>query len=185
MVDLAEGEVLELQARGRFDLHESEHFEILRMKTATFIAACCEVGALVACAPDFVREALGRYGYHIGMAFQIVDDLLDYRGCASETGKPSATDFREGCATLPLLALRDLITAEERDQVRVLFGADVSDEQVEALRERMRTHGAFDRAEQAALKHRDQAIAALESVGKTPERALLEAVAHFVVQRRA
>jgi octaprenyl-diphosphate synthase len=103
VVEIAEGEVRELEVRGDFDLDEQLHLEVLRMKTASFIQCCCDVGGLVAGAPSSSRQALKRYGYHVGMAFQVVDDLLDYRGDGVKMGKQQATDFREGQATLPLI----------------------------------------------------------------------------------
>ena len=115
VVELAEGEVRELESRNKFDLDEEEHYEILRMKTASFIQCCCEVGARLSGADLAFRDALGAYGHHIGMAFQIADDLLDYTGDKKATGKPLATDFREGCATLPLIYLIPLLSPSERE----------------------------------------------------------------------
>lgn len=185
VVELAEGEVRELETRGIFDLPEEEHFEILRMKTASFIQCCCEAGALVAGAPDEVRFALGRYGHHVGLAFQIIDDLLDYRGDKALTGKTLATDFREGCATLPLIYLSEKLSEEEKSVARHKFGNGVTDDEVRMICNWMDSRGAFDRAMATAHLHASLALEALNVLPDSPDRALLETVAEFVVSRKA
>ncbi len=185
VVDLAEGEVAELEARGRFDLTRNDHFDILRRKTATFIQSCCEVGALAADAPVESVEALGQYGFRLGMAFQIVDDLLDYRAEATATGKPRATDFREGCPTLPLICLSARLSADELEIVRAKFGNGVSDEEMRTIVSWMETGGAFAEAELEAQRRVDDALKALQALPRSPNRSLLEAVAAFVVSRES
>jgi octaprenyl-diphosphate synthase len=183
VVEMAEGEVRELEIRGCFELTEEDHLEVLRMKTATFIQCCCEAGAVIAGAPASAQEALGKYGHHIGMAFQIVDDLLDYR--SEVTGKPRAGDFREGQATLPLIYLRSDLEADEADMARRKFGNGVTDEDLRAIVGWMSSRGAFARAEAAANKHVDEAIKALSVLPESPERDLLESVGAFVLSRQA
>lgn len=179
VVELAEGEVMELEARGDFGLTRDDHYAILRMKTASFIEACCRVGALVSGEATEAGDALGAYGHHLGLAFQIVDDLLDYQGDPAKTGKPQATDFKEGCMTMPLIALRDGegITSLEG------FGDESAD--VAEVLTLMDRHGAFARTRAVAESHVEQAIAALRTLPDTKDRALLEGVAHFVLERQA
>lgn len=183
VVEMAEGEVGELEIRGCFDLSEAAHLEILRMKTASFIQCCCEAGAMIAGASDNERRALGRFGHHIGMAFQIVDDLLDYR--SEVTGKPKAGDFREGQATLPLIHLREHLDSDEDELARRHFGNGVSDDELRTIIGWMSARGAFDRAEIAAKSHVNEAIAALRVLHPSPERDLLEQVGDFVLSRQA
>ncbi|MCO5296738.1 MAG: polyprenyl synthetase family protein [Fimbriimonadaceae bacterium] len=185
VVELAEGEVRELETRGVFDLTEEEHLEILRMKTAVFIQSCCEIGALAAGAPQETVAAVGRYGHHVGMAFQIVDDLLDYRGEHAATGKPRATDFREGCATLPLIALRPLLSPGESDEVRAFFGNGVDETGIARVCALMDQRDAFAVAEKAARHHVEAAQHALATLPEGESRRLLEGVAEFVVARDA
>lgn len=184
VVDLAEGEVLELQLRGEFNLDEAKHFEVLRLKTATFIQSCCEVGAIVADAPTNQVRAIGEYGLNIGYAFQVVDDLLDYRGDQAETGKPVATDFREGCATLPLIYLRDHLIPSEREVVESKFGKEVSEEEIRMICGWMDKRGAFSRAEQKAEELVDKAVKALEPLPNSYEKDLLTSVAAYVLGRK-
>ena len=185
VVDMAEGEVREVEVRGRFDLSIEDHFDILRRKTASLVEACCEGGALVAHATSPMREALRSYGHHVGLAFQIVDDLLDYRGDPAKTGKPIATDFREGQATLPLILLRPKLSEAEAQNVRTKFGGGVSDDELRMFADWMETRGAFAEAERIAQDHVDAALRALESLPGTPDRDLLKTVAEYVVRREA
>lgn len=185
VVDLAEGEVLELETRGRFDLSESEHLEILRRKTATFIQSCCEVGGLAAGASPETVARLGEYGLNLGLAFQIADDLLDYRGEGATTGKPRGTDFREGCATLPLIHLAQRLDDKEREFTSSRFGNGASDEDMDTICEWMRRRGAFEDAEREAMRFTERAREALEGLPPSGERDLLDAVAKLIVMRRA
>ncbi len=183
VVEMAEGEVRELETRLQFDLDEAAHLEILRLKTASFIQCCCEVGALISGAPAEIQQALHDYGHHVGMAFQIVDDLLDYRGDKAKTGKPLATDFREGQATLPLIFLRDLLSEQEASVARQKFGSGVTDDEIRMISGWMATRGAFGKAELMAHDHVRLALEALQHLPETPARDLLETVAHYVIRR--
>ncbi|MDR3690372.1 MAG: polyprenyl synthetase family protein [Fimbriimonas sp.] len=184
-VEIAEGEVRELATRGQFDLDEDTHLEVLRLKTASFIECCLEVGAIVAGAPMEIQHALRDFGFHVGMAFQIVDDILDYRGDQAKTGKLIATDFREGQATLPLIYLRETLSEAESTMVRRKFGNGVNDDEIRMIADWMDIRGAFVRAEQAARDHVAQAILTLERLPETPARVLLETVANQGIRRQA
>lgn len=183
VVEMAEGEVREVEARNDFDISEEEHMVILRMKTAAFIEACCRAGAIIGGATPEVEAKLGRYGHHIGLAFQIADDLLDFRGDNAKTGKPQATDFREGCATLPLLFLRDHLTQEEQQFVRRKFGGGATDDEISMIGQWMDARGAYSQAAAAAEGEVEQALAALEVLPDSAFRSLLQAVSSFVVTR--
>lgn len=185
VVEMAEGEVREVEVRGDFELTEEEHIQILRMKTAAFVECGCMVGAMVAQATDSQIEALGRYGHHMGLAFQIADDLLDFRGDHAKTGKPQATDFREGCATLPLIYLRQTLTDAEAAQARGWFGNVTQEDQVRTVSRWMSERGCYDKASRLAQEHVDKALASLETLPETPYRRLLSLVSGFVVTREA
>jgi octaprenyl-diphosphate synthase len=183
VVEMAEGEVRELEARGDFDLTEEAHLEVLRMKTAALMQSCCEIGALAAGASPVEVGALRAYGYHVGMAFQIVDDLLDYRGDLAKTGKPRATDFREGCATLPLIYLREALDFEESAFARRSFGSVESEEELGTISGWMAAKGAYERSEQMAQWHVAEARQALAALPASAERDVLEAVVELVLRR--
>ncbi len=183
VIDMAEGEVREVEVRGDFDLSIPDHLDVLRRKTASLVEACCEGGAIVAKASEAERESLRSYGHHVGLAFQIVDDLLDYRGDPAKTGKPLAGDFREGQATLPLIFLRDKLSEAEARNVRTKFGGGVSDDELRMFADWMNRRGAFAEAEAMAREHVDAALRALDPLPDTPERDLLRTVAEYVVRR--
>lgn len=185
VVDLAEGEVQELAARGRFDLPMSEHKQILTRKTATFIQSCCEVGAYAAGADEQTVRALGSYGYHLGMAFQMADDLLDYRGNEKRTGKSKGTDFREGCATLPLILLLDKLSDEEREVVRSKFGNGVTEDELRMIGHWMESRGVYALAEQTAQCEVLAGVEAIQALPETEAKRMLESIAAFVVTRPA
>jgi octaprenyl-diphosphate synthase len=185
VVEMAEGEVRELECRGDIGLTEEDHLCVLRMKTAAFIEVCCRVGARMAHAQAKVEDALGEYGHNLGLAFQVVDDLLDFRGDQAKTGKPVATDFREGQATLPLIFLLPALSDEERAFACDKFGNGVTDADIEQLVRWMTERGAFSSASQRAVSLTDAAIAALSELPDSDDRKLLATVAKFVVEREA
>ncbi len=183
VVEMAEGEVLELEFRGIFDISEEQHMRVLRMKTAAFIESCCEVGGIIAGATPEERNALRTYGHHVGLAFQIVDDLLDYRGSEDRTGKPLATDYKEGCATLPLIYLSSKLDAGETELARQHFGNGVTDDDLKWLIQQMNDRGTFKDVEKFAREHLDAAVNAIQSLPETASKSLLSAVAHFILRR--
>jgi octaprenyl-diphosphate synthase len=185
VVEMAEGEVRELECRGNIALSEDDHLRVLRMKTAAFIEVCCRVGARMAGADRAVEDALGDYGHNLGLAFQVVDDLLDFRGDQAKTGKPAATDFREGQATLPLIYLIPTLDDDERAFATSKFGNGVTEPDLQLLVSWMTERGAFTAATQKADAFVSSAISALAPLPDTDERTLLQTVAHFVTHRES
>src|SRR5439155_7972775 len=101
---IAEGEVHQLVIQNDLATSEAQYLEVIRGKTAALFSAACEVGAVVADQPDEERAALAEFGDHLGIAFQLVDDALDYAADQSKLGKTIGDDFREGKITMPVLA---------------------------------------------------------------------------------
>lgn len=185
VVEMAEGEAREVEVRGDFELSEVNHLAILRMKTAAFVECCCRLGGLLAGGSDAEVEALAGYGHHLGMSFQIVDDLLDFRGDPAKTGKPKMTDFQEGCATLPLIFWRDSALGEQVDAAKSLFGKSSEPEELTGIETGLAESGAFERAEALAAEHLRQSLASLDTLPDTAHRGLLAAAGEFVVRRNA
>lgn len=102
---MTEGELMQLTMLGRADIGEEQYFDILRRKTAYLFSACCEIGAIVGGSGEAERRALGEYGLNLGVAFQLVDDLLDFTATDDALGKASGVDLLEGKLTLPLIYL--------------------------------------------------------------------------------
>jgi octaprenyl-diphosphate synthase len=185
VTEIAEGEVLEIEARGDFELDETAHLNILKMKTAAFIRCCCEIGALAAGGTKAQVAALGSYGEKAGIAFQIADDLLDYRGDKAKTGKPVATDFREGQATLPLIYLREKLSDAELQIARRRFGGTVNEDEIRMICDWMASRGAFTRSEEIAQRYIDQAQADLDTLEPSTAREMLSAISEYVLARQA
>src|SRR4051812_39930852 len=102
---MIEGELYQLTKNGDADISEDEHFEIIRRKTAYLFGGCAQIGGMLGKIPTEREQALREYGFNLGIAFQLVDDLLDYTGDAQAVGKPLGSDLREGKVTLPLIHL--------------------------------------------------------------------------------
>jgi octaprenyl-diphosphate synthase len=113
--DLAEGEILELLKTSDAKTLEEEYFEVIACKTAVLLSAACEIGALLGKVDAEKRAALRDFGFHIGMAFQLTDDLLDYTSTDTTLGKDAGRDLKEGKVTLPLIHALESVTAEERE----------------------------------------------------------------------
>jgi octaprenyl-diphosphate synthase len=111
---IAEGEVLQLVTQNDLSTSEDRYLDVIRGKTAALFAAACEVGAVVAARPEVEQVALRAFGMNLGIAFQLVDDALDYAADQAILGKTVGDDFREGKITLPVLAAYAAGTAEER-----------------------------------------------------------------------
>lgn len=183
-IEMSEGEVMEISATGRADLPLAEYLEILRKKTAVFVEGCCRCGAILAGADERSEAALADYGYRLGMAFQIADDLLDYTGDPLITGKPRGSDLRDGRATLPFLLALDAATPEERSRLHSAFGkAELTDEEIQEVCAILEGYEAFDRTRSAARTHVVEADAALAVLPPSIARDCFSALTDYVVQR--
>ena len=125
---IAEGEVMQLAAAQSMETTEDDYLAVIRGKTAALFAAACEVGPILAGAPKGVRDAFRSYGMNLGLAFQLVDDALDYGGTREQLGKNVGDDFFEGKITLPVLLAYRRGTAQERTFWREAMEGDRADE---------------------------------------------------------
>jgi octaprenyl-diphosphate synthase len=182
-IEMSEGEVLQMLHANDPSIAEQTYFEIIHKKTAVFIQGCCRVGALAARAPETLVNALARYGYHIGIAFQIADDLLDYVGDPARLGKPVGNDLREGKITLPLIfALRDAQPADREEMLRLLE-TPIKDGEIELVLEFIRRYDGFARTQAVAARHARQAADALALLPPTPVRESMVALCEYIVRR--
>jgi octaprenyl-diphosphate synthase len=114
---MAEGEVLQLYYNGNPSMSEAEYLKIVEHKTAGLIAAACRMGAMLADASEAQQDALFRFGLHLGIAFQVADDMLDYTANSEHLGKTLGQDLRQGKATLPLLHLLHHCSEQDRQMI--------------------------------------------------------------------
>jgi len=118
---MVEGELLQLERIGRIEVSEADCMELVDRKTACLFSVCAKLGALVAGADSQTEERLGDYAWNLGMAFQLVDDLLDFTSREKVLGKPVGNDLREGKVTLPLVYALEHATADERRRVETIL----------------------------------------------------------------
>jgi octaprenyl-diphosphate synthase len=181
--DMTVGEMRQLLAHDGAAVTESAYDLLIRSKTASLLAGACEIGAIAADPAE--RAALRRFGEELGMAFQIVDDLLDYTGDAAETGKPVGGDLREHKVTLPLIAAHDRLSAAERRQVEALMETpSPSDDQIAAVIAAVAGAGGLDYARERAQRHAAQAEAQLDHLPASPYRESLRGSVGYVLERR-
>ncbi|HEX8979868.1 MAG TPA: octaprenyl diphosphate synthase [Parasulfuritortus sp.] len=179
---IAEGEVLQLMNCNDPDIAIDAYLQVIRYKTAKLFEASGRLGAIVSGAGDEVEAALGRYGMHLGTAFQLVDDVLDYSGNAEVTGKNVGDDLSEGKPTLPLLHVMNVGTPEQAAYVRRAIENGSADE-FEAIMQAIRATGALDYTMACARREAELAIAELNCLPDgVYKKALLELPA-FAVNR--
>ena len=182
---MIEGELYQLTKAGDASITEQEHFEIIRRKTAFLFAGCAEIGGLLGNVSVAQRTALREYGFGVGLAFQIVDDVLDYTAEVTALGKPIGGDLREGKVTLPIILLRDRGGDEAKALIeRVVASREVSVEEWRAIRELLTRHGAIEAAFARAVEHIERAKKMLsEAFPSSVERNALLALADYVIHR--
>ncbi|MFM2350185.1 MAG: hypothetical protein RIR04_1151, partial [Pseudomonadota bacterium] len=181
---IAEGEVLQLTAAQDIATTEATYLQVVRGKTAALFSAATEVGGVIAGVAEEQVRALYTYGDALGIAFQIVDDLLDYEGSDTSIGKNTGDDFRERKLTLPVIKALAVATPEERAfWVRVIEKGQQSEGDLEAAKAIMVRHGAMRDARDVALDWAAKARAALAVFPSHPLRTMLEDLADYVVAR--
>ena len=181
--EMTVGEMRQLLAHEPLEFTEEEYDLLIQAKTASLLSGTCEVGALNA--PPAQRAALRRFGEALGMAFQIVDDLLDYVGDPNVTGKPTGTDLREHKVTLPLIAALPRMGEGDRRQVNQLMDtAEPTDAQIGEVIEAVREAGGFNYARGRALRLAEQADGELDALPPSAAREALRASIIYAVDRR-
>ncbi len=181
---IAEGEVLQLVTQNDLSTSESRYFEVIRGKTAALFEAACQVGAVVAERPEAEEQALARFGLNLGIAFQLVDDALDYAADQAILGKTVGDDFREGKITLPVLMAYQSGDAAERAfwQRTIETGEQTDADLGEAMRLIANTR-AIDRTLDRAGEFANVAKAALEIFPDAVFRRTLRDVTDYTVRR--
>jgi octaprenyl-diphosphate synthase len=181
---IAEGEVLQLAKTRDLNTTAAEYDEVIGAKTATLFEAATEVGAMAGGADAAGRRALKDYGRELGFAFQLVDDVLDYRGEAGTLGKNTGDDLREGKMTLPVILALKQATAAERDTiVSVLGRIDAGPEQLRQVVAIFDRYDTLGRTIACADAHVSQAIDALRPLPSSDMKSILAGVAEFTASR--
>jgi len=180
---IAEGEVMQLAAANDADTTRTRYMEIIAAKTAALFAAAAKSGAVAAGRPGLEANALETFGRELGLAFQLVDDALDYGGLASAMGKNAGDDFREGKVTLPVIFAREAGDESERAFWRRVMSGDQTDDDFHRAVALIRRHNATEQTLEAARAHAQAAVAALEPLPANVYRDALGDLADFVIER--
>jgi octaprenyl-diphosphate synthase len=194
--NMVEGELLQLACLGRIDLTEAEAIDLSYRKTACLFSGCARLGAVLGKQPKHIEEALAEYGRNAGLAFQLVDDLLDFTASLEKLGKPVLSDLKEGKVTLPLIfALQNGASAADGNGnghsasegrkliARVLEERGFLSVHPDQIAKLVRETGALDRAANLARDYVNRAKACLDELPDTEYRRALRAVPDFILER--
>jgi len=180
--EMTVGEMHQLTALDALGFDEDDYEALIRAKTASLLSAACEIGAIAG--GGGYREPLARYGLHLGMAFQVADDLLDYTATSAATGKPSGLDLREHKVTLPLIAaLRTMSGAARRDVEALFASPEPADSQIDRAVEIVAANGGLEYARQRAEQYARSAETALAGLPDGPILAALHDAIAYAVER--
>jgi octaprenyl-diphosphate synthase len=183
---MVEGELLQLTRLGRIDLTEAEATELAYRKTAGLFSGCSRLGAVLGNQPESVVESLAEYGRNAGLAFQLVDDLLDFTASPEKLGKPVLSDLKEGKVTLPLIFA--LAISNGHGDARGLVAKVLEERGFESVRPEqitklVRETGALDRSATMAREYVRRAKECLQVLPDTEYRRALMAVPDFILER--
>jgi octaprenyl-diphosphate synthase len=181
---IAEGEVMQLAATNNLTITEIQYIEIIKAKTAELFAAACQIGAVVANGSEPENQALRHFGMSLGIAFQIIDDALDYSANIMDLGKDIGNDFKEGKVTLPvLIAYRRSNELEKAFWLRTMKLLDQKPEDLEQAIDLIKKHDAFNYCLDQAKSYINQASAALSGFPPSEAKLILSGILDFAIER--
>ena len=181
---IAEGEVLQLAVAQNINTTQDTYLKVIRGKTAALFSAATQVGAIISNAPQSHIEALGKYGDALGIAFQIVDDLLDVIGDSDKTGKNIGNDFREKKLTLPFIKAITAANATERKfWERTIGKGEQKEGDLEKALEFLKRHGAVEATRKDAFSWAQIAQNSLELLPQNNIKDLLYNLSHYLTKR--
>lgn len=180
---VCDGEIHELNVKGNFNLTEEEYIQIVDKKTAVLLACAVESGALLAGAAQQEAEALYRYGQYFGIAFQIIDDCLDFTGAEQEFGKTLGADCLAGVLTLPVIRLLQISDEKKRREIINLFKAEENPDRYSTILTLLRENGTIEYALEKAKSYCDKARQELSIFPDNPGRRSLDKLVDYVLER--
>lgn len=179
---IAEGEVLQLIDCRNIESNEADYLHIIQYKTAKLFEAAAEIGGLLADSNVEVQKALANFGMHLGTAFQLIDDCLDYRGSPTQTGKTRGNDLLEGKVTLPLIYAIKNATAKDAIQIQSAI-ANPNENDFSKILDILEKSGAIEYTEKFAAKEIAKAHLCLKSLPNSPYREALHTLADYAIHR--
>jgi octaprenyl-diphosphate synthase len=181
---ICHGEISETFNRFNVDLTEEQYLEVIKEKTAVLFAASCQTGAMLAGGDAKTVESLYRFGLGIGMAFQVIDDTLDFVGKQTKVGKPVMSDLREGKLTLPVLYCLSTSTKQENKKLKAVILRKVKTAaDLKFLNQQLKKYNAIDRSIQRARQFVDDAKGALGHLNGNGVKSELIQFADFLINR--
>lgn len=184
--EMVEGELLQMNQLKQIALTESDYFELCQRKTASLFSACLRLGAALEARGEALDAKLGSYGANLGLAFQVIDDLLDFTSSEATLGKPIGSDLREGKITLPLIYLLTRCTQEEKTKIaRVLEEDGFHSVQFDEILELIERYDILEAARAKAQYFAGLAEASLEGIPESPYRDALLSLAEFIANRQS
>lgn len=181
--EVCDGEILEFKEKDNFDLTEELYLTIIQKKTASLLSASVEAGAILSGRPMEETIALKNYGLYFGMAFQIVDDCLDFMGEENEFGKTLGLDCDAGVLTLPMIRLLSLVQSTQKSEVYKIFKSDLGRDKLTTLNRLIREYGTIDYALERARELTDKARLELVCLRDDPAKRSLELLLDYVLER--
>jgi len=183
--NMSQGEIQQLGNKGRTDLTPAEYMQTIENKTAGLIQGACRVGALIAGAPQQKVDALAGYGYHLGIAFQMADDLLDYVADSRRLGKIVGADLREGKLTLPVIhALANADAADRNWMLTVIEKRDFSFREFTDLVAMLERWGGLAHTKTEAARYVEEAKKRLAGFSASETRQTLQMIADYALVRQ-
>lgn len=182
---MAEGEILQLMYLGNPDITEEEYLEIVRRKTAVLISSACQAGAILGGATAEQEELLHRYGYNLGVAFQLMDDVLDYTGTEEQLGKPVGKDLEENKATLPLIyALASADRMKQMEIRKAFLESSRDSNSLQVVKDFVCESGGVEYTTARAIEHARNAQKCLNIFPKSEVKDVLMDIAEYVIVRQ-
>jgi octaprenyl-diphosphate synthase len=184
MVSMTEAEVFQLEKKRAGELSEADYLRIIRQKTATFMSACCRIGGLAGGLAADAAESLAKFGERIGIAFQIIDDSLDFAADPARLGKAIGHDLLEGKRTLPLIVTLDRATAEERARILGALGRPgLHETDVAEVHRLVKVYDGVGYSVGRALGYAETGVALLGRFPGSEARDVLSLIAEYVIHR--
>jgi heptaprenyl diphosphate synthase len=184
MVEMCIGEIEQIRDQYNWYQNSRIYFRRIKRKTALLIAISCQLGALVAGASLREQKQLERYGYHVGMAFQITDDILDFVGTEKELGKPAGSDLAQGNVTLPALYAMGKDPALKQTIMALLDNEEASQMDMTDIIHQIRETGAIDYSKEIADRYLKKALSALEPLPDIQAKRALIQIANYIGDRK-
>ncbi|HET6419007.1 MAG TPA: polyprenyl synthetase family protein [Geobacteraceae bacterium] len=182
---IAEGEVLQLTSSTDLDITEERYIDVVKSKTAILLATACQAGAILGKAPVAHENALKDFGMNLGIAFQLIDDSLDYTSSEEQFGKSIGHDLEEGKITLPLIHTLKKCTSSERNEIAEIIGKDfLLKDDFGNVFDLVHKYGGIDYTMRVAMEYVDNSKSCLDVFADSAEKNALKALADYVLTRQ-